>query len=99
MTSTAAARGKSPKSQVTRYQMYIDGKFVDAEGGKTFDVFDPATEAVIATCPAGGAKDVDMAAQAANTAFYDGWKAVTAQERGRILLRLAERIRARRTEL
>jgi len=99
MTSTAAARGKAPKSQVARYQMYIDGKFVDAQGGKTFDVFDPATEEVIATCPAGDAKDVDLAAQVAKKAFYDGWKAVTAQERGRILLRLAERIRARRAEL
>jgi len=99
MTSTAAARRKAPKSQVARYQMYIDGKFVDAQSGKTFDVFDPATEEVIATCPAGDAKDVDLAAQVAKKAFYDGWKAVTAQERGRILLRLAERIRARRAEL
>ena len=51
------------------------------------------------TCPAGDAKDVDLAAQVAKKAFYDGWKAVTAQERGRVLLRLAERIRARREEL
>jgi betaine-aldehyde dehydrogenase len=99
MTSTASARGKAPKTRVARYQMYIDGKFVDAQSGKTFDVYDPATEGVIATCPAGDAKDVDLAAQVAKKAFYDGWKAVTAQERGRILLRLAERIRARRAEL
>jgi betaine-aldehyde dehydrogenase len=99
MTSTATGRGKAPTSQVARYQMYIDGKFVDARSGKTFDVYDPATEAVIATCPAGDAQDVDLAARAANKAFYDGWKAVTAQERGRILLRLADRVRARRAEL
>src|SRR4051812_19568870 len=99
MTSTATARGKSPKSQVARYRMYIDGKFVDSQSGKTFNVYDPATEEVIATCPAGDARDIDHAAQSANKAFYDGWKGVTAQERGRILLRLAERIRARRTEL
>src|SRR5215212_1046606 len=99
MTSTAAARDTSAKSQVARYQMYIDGKFVEAQKGKRFDVYDPATEQVMATCPAGDAKDIDTAAQAANKAFYDGWKSVTAQERGRILLRLAERVRARRTEL
>jgi len=99
MTSTATARGKTPKSQGARYQMYINGKFGDAQSGKTFDVYDPATEAVIATCPAGDTKDVDLAAKAANKAFYDGWKAVTAQERGRILLRLADRVRARRDEL
>jgi betaine-aldehyde dehydrogenase len=99
MTSTAAARGKARKSQVAHYKMYVYGKFVDAQNGKTFNVFDPATEEVIATCPAGDAKDIDIAAKAASKAFYDGWKAVTAQERGRILLRLAERIRARRAEL
>ena len=53
----------------------------------------------IATVPAGSAADVDRAAKAATRAFYEGWRAVTAQERGRILFRLAERIRARRDEL
>jgi betaine-aldehyde dehydrogenase len=79
--------------------MYIDGKFVDAASGKTFDVYDPATEGVAATCPAGSAADIDRAAQAATRAFYEGWRSVTAQERGRILFRLAERVRARRAEL
>ena len=38
--------------------------------------------------------------KAAHRAFYEGgWKSVTAQERGRVLFRLAERIRARRSEL
>ena len=41
MTSTAAAQNKARKSEVTHYKMYIDGKFVDAKGGKTFDVYDP----------------------------------------------------------
>jgi betaine-aldehyde dehydrogenase len=99
MTSTAATPGKPLKSQVTHYQMYVDGKFVDAQAGNTFEVYNPATEEVIATCPAGDAKDIDIAAKAANKAFYDGWRAVTAQERGRILLRLAERVRGRRAEL
>jgi len=99
MTSTARASNKPRKSAVARYQMYIDGRLVDAKGGKTFEVYDPSTEEAIATVPAGGAADVDMAAKAATKAFYDGWKAVTAQERGRILLRLADRVRARRAEL
>src|SRR5439155_19406868 len=100
MTSTATARGKTRKSEVTPYQMYIDGKFVDAKSGKTFDVYDPSTEGVIAKVPAGGPADIDRAAKAAHRAFHaGGWKTVSAQERGRILLRLAERIRARRSEL
>ena len=99
MTSTARVSGKTRKSQAVSYKMYIDGRFVDAQGGKTFEVFDPSTEDAIATVPAGDARDIDAAARAATKAFYDGWKAVTAQERGRILLRLAERVRARRAEL
>jgi betaine-aldehyde dehydrogenase len=99
MTSTASVRGRSRKAKATPYQMYIDGQFVDAAKGQTFEVYDPATEESIATCPAGDAADIDRAARAATKAFYDGWRTVTAQERGRILFRLAERIRARRAEL
>jgi betaine-aldehyde dehydrogenase len=79
--------------------MYIGGQFVNGAKGRSFEVFDPATEDAIATCPAGDAADVDRAVQAARAAFYEGWRNVTAQERGRILFRLAERIRARRAEL
>ena len=86
-------------SHVRAYQMHIDGRFTDAAGGERLDVFDPATEEVLATCPAGTAADVDRAARAAKAAFYGGWRATTAQERGRVLFRLAERVRARRAEL
>jgi betaine-aldehyde dehydrogenase len=100
MTSAARAGGAAQNADVRRYQMYIDGKFIDAVGGETFEVFDPSTEGIIATCPAGGAEDVDHAVRAAQRAFYDdGWRGVSAQDRGRILFRLAERIRARRSEL
>jgi betaine-aldehyde dehydrogenase len=99
MTSTMASPAKAKAPGATPYQMYIDGKFVDAASGKRFDVFDPATESVIATCPAGEAADVARAAEAAKRAFYGGWRTTTAQERGRILFRLAERVRARRAEL
>src|SRR3954463_3674646 len=99
MTSTASVSSKGRKSKAAGYQMYIDGKFVDAAGGRTFEVYDPATEEVMATCPAADASDIDRAVQAAGRAFYDNWRGVTAQERGRILFRLADRIRARRAEL
>src|SRR3954468_21893003 len=99
MTSTASVSSKGRKSKAAGYQMYIDGKFVDAASGRTFEVYDPATEEAMATCPAGDASDIERAVQAATRAFYDNWRGVTAQERGRILFRLAERIRARRAEL
>jgi betaine-aldehyde dehydrogenase len=99
MTSTARESGRKQKSGAARYQMFIDGGFVDSGSGKSFEVFDPSTEEAIATVPLGNAADVDAAAKAASKAFYDGWRTVTAQDRGRILFRLAERVRERRAEL
>jgi len=96
-TAVNARARKTPTARV--YQMYVNGRFVDASNGKTFEVFDPATEEVIATCPDAGPEDVDEAARAAKAAFYGVWKATTAQERGRVLFRLADRVRARRSEL
>jgi betaine-aldehyde dehydrogenase len=84
---------------VQSYQMYIGGEWVAATSAKQLDVFDPATEQVIARVPAAAAADIDRAVQGARAAFRGGWKETTAQERGRVLLRLAERIRARKAEL
>jgi len=81
------------------YRMYINGKFVDAADKSTLPVYEPATEEVLATVPAGKAVDIDRAVAAAKTAFYEVWRGTNAQERGRILFRIAERIRARRSEL
>ena len=75
------------------YAMLIDGEAVQAASGRTFDVMNPATGEVMAKVPDAQAADVDRAVKAARQAF-DGWRDVTAQERGRILLRLAEKARA-----
>jgi len=74
---------------------YVDGRFVPARSGRTFEVLDPSTEEVIATVPDSGAADVDAAVAAARRAFDEGpWGRTTAQERGRVLFRLAEQVRA-----
>jgi betaine-aldehyde dehydrogenase len=74
--------------------MLIDGERVAAASGRTFDVMNPATGEVMAKVPDAQAADVDRAVKAARRAFDEGWRDVTAQERGRILLRLAEKARA-----
>src|SRR5581483_7438548 len=82
------------------YQLYIDGEFVDASGGGTVDVMDPSTGEVIARTPDANAADVDRAARAARAAFDAGpWKEATAQDRGRVLFKLAEIVRTRAGEL
>src|SRR6184192_3072946 len=82
------------KTDVKTYQMYVNGEFVDSKSTKTFEVFDPSTEDVIAHVPEAGPEDVNRAVAAARAAFDDGpWGSTTAQERGRVLFRLAEKIR------
>ena len=82
------------KTEVRTYQMYINGEWVDSKSSKTFPVYDPATEEVIAQVPDANAEDVNRAAAAAKAAFEDGpWASTTAQERGRVLFRLAEKVR------
>ena len=79
--------------------MLIDGERVAAASGRTFDVMNPATGEVLARVPDAQAVDVDRAVKAARRAFDEGWRDVTAQERGRILLRLAEKARAETKKL
>ena len=82
------------KSAVRKYQLYINGEFVPGHSGEMFPVYDPSTEEVIAEVPSADESDVNRAVAAARAAFDSGpWAQTTAQERGRILLRLAERIR------
>ena len=50
-------------------RMLIDGKLVDAEGGKTFDNINPATEEVLGPVADGTGADMQRAVDAARTAF------------------------------
>src|SRR2546428_1962116 len=82
------------KTDVRTYQMYINGDWVDSRSNKTFPVYDPANEEVLAQVPDSNVDDVNRAVAAAKAAFDDGpWSTTTAQERGRVLFRLAEKVR------
>jgi betaine-aldehyde dehydrogenase len=82
------------------YQLYINGDYVAPAATATIDVIDPATTEVIAKTPDASAADVDRAVAAARTAFDDGpWKNTTAQDRGRVLFKLAQIVRDRADEL
>src|SRR4051794_8287769 len=88
------------KTEVKTYKMFVNGEWVASASGKTFPVYDPSTEEVIAQVPESDAKDVDRAVSAAKQAFEEGpWSQTTAQNRGRILQRLSEKIRAEAAKL
>ena len=75
------------------YQTYIDGKWVDAASGKSFQTFDPYTGEPWATVPECDKVDVDRAVEAASRAFEAGpWPRMTPTERGRIMRRIAQLI-------
>ena len=80
----------------TPKQMFIDGCWVDAASGETFETVDPATGEAITTVPHGRAEDVDRAVAAARRAFDSGeWRRVTPAERQRLLWKIGEGILAR----
>jgi len=82
-------------TDVKTYQMVVNGERVESKSGKTFPVYDPSTEEIIAYVPDSDRDDVNRAVAAAKAAFEDGpWGSSTAQERGRVLFRLSEKIRA-----
>jgi phenylacetaldehyde dehydrogenase len=81
-------------------KMLIDGKWVGAASGKTFEVRNPATGAVIARVPEGDQADVDIAVRAARRAFESGpWPAMTPSERGKVVWRIGELISKYNDEL
>ena len=83
-----------------RTSLYIDGAFVPSDGTGAIDVIDPSTAATIAQTPDATAADLDRAVAAARRAFDEGpWRDATAQDRGRILFNLAQRVRDRAGEL
>jgi len=72
------------------YQTYIDGKFVDAASGKTFQTSNPYTGEPWALIPDCDKEDVDRAVKAAARAFESGpWPSMTQTARGKMLRRIA----------
>lgn len=82
------------------YKLWIDGQWVDSQGGGLMTIENPATGEKLAEVVDASPADVDRAVQAAQTAFYDGrWSKLTPGERSLALWKLADLIEARAPEL
>ena len=82
-----------------RGQAYIDGKWVDAASGETFETINPATGEVLARVASCDQADAELAVAHARRAFDGGeWSRLAPTRRKRVLLRLAELMEAHRTE-
>jgi gamma-glutamyl-gamma-aminobutyraldehyde dehydrogenase len=83
-----------------RTQLFIDGRFRDAQGGGRFVTENPATGQPIAEVAQGGSADVDAAVAVARRAADDGrWSRVSPGDRKRVLQRWADLIEANGREL
>lgn len=77
------------------YEMYIDGKFTAAKSGATRDIIDPANGELIAKVPESTKEDAVLAIKAARKAFDEGgWRKSLALDRGKLLFKVADLIRA-----
>lgn len=81
-------------------RMLIGGAWVDAQGGERLESVNPATGKVLASIPAGDARDVDLAVRAARDALNSSaWRDLTGAQRARLLWKMADLMEAHLDEL
>ena len=82
----------------TAYRMYVDGKWIESDGGVSFEARSPSTGQLIGTIPEGTRDDARRAVAAAGDAWRD-WAARSAFDRSAALRRVAEVIAERRDDM
>jgi aldehyde dehydrogenase (NAD+) len=95
MSSVQPVEANTPR----KYQLFIDGQWVDAESGKTFTTPNPATGENLAEVSEADKADIDKAVSAARRAFEGKWSRMSARDRGRILYKLSKLIEEHSSEL
>jgi phenylacetaldehyde dehydrogenase len=84
----------------TPRKLFIDGQWVDAASGQTFDTPNPATGETLAAVAEGDAEDINRAVGAARKAFDDGpWSRMTPSDRGRMIWKIGDLILEHADEL
>ena len=85
--------GRRPKDIQLPTGMFIDGRYVEATGGRRLETIDPATGLPFADFPAGTRDDVDRAVASSKSALKGAWRKTLPVERARTLMRTAALIR------
>ncbi|XP_021741567.1 aldehyde dehydrogenase family 2 member C4-like [Chenopodium quinoa] len=81
-------------------KLFINGEFVDAISGKSFETIDPRNGEVIASVAEGDKEDIDLAVKVAREAFDHGpWPRMSGYERGRVMMKFADLIEEHVEEL
>ena len=82
-------------------KLLIDGQWVEAASGRTFETINPATEEKLAEVAHGEKEDIDRAVRAARQAFaYDSpWRRMSPSARGKLIWRIGDLIEEHVEEL
>jgi aldehyde dehydrogenase (NAD+) len=80
-------------------RLFIDGKWVEAATGKTFETINPSTGAVLASVAEGDSEDIGRAVAAARRAFTGPWSKFKPFDRQNLLLKLADLVEQNFEEL
>uniref|UniRef100_A0A673HXU5 10-formyltetrahydrofolate dehydrogenase n=1 Tax=Sinocyclocheilus rhinocerous TaxID=307959 RepID=A0A673HXU5_9TELE len=82
------------------HQLFINGEFVDAEGGKTYKTINPTDGQAICDVSLAQISDVEKAVAAAKEAFEEGeWGKMNPRDRGKLLYKLADLMEQHQEEL
>ncbi len=85
-------------STLPEQKLYIDGGYVEAKSGESFETLNPATGEILCRVQQAGAEDVEHAVASARRGF-EAWSAMSGAERGRVLNRATRLLRERNEEL
>jgi aminomuconate-semialdehyde/2-hydroxymuconate-6-semialdehyde dehydrogenase len=81
-------------------KLFINGEYVNAISGETFDTINPSTNKKLATVASANEQDVELAVQVAQRTFESGiWSKMPVEERAKILCRMSDLIMERVGEL
>ena len=81
-----------------RYELFIDGRWMEPKTGRAFTTIDPATEEPLAEVAEAGQEDVDLAVRAAAEAWERWWRDLPGRERAKYLYRIARMLQERSRE-
>ncbi|KAM9994976.1 hypothetical protein ACTFIY_001162 [Dictyostelium cf. discoideum] len=88
------------KVQLPNTKLFINNEWVESISGKKLKTFNPTNGKLICEVSEGGKEDVDVAVKAARNALENGpWGKMTAEDRGKLILKLADLVDQHRDHL
>ncbi|TRY25508.1 aldehyde dehydrogenase [Brevibacillus sp. LEMMJ03] len=96
MSQTAQERERKIKDA----KLFINGEYIDAISGETFDTINPAINVKLASVANAGEEDVNKAIEVAQRTFESGvWSGMPVEERAKILCKMSDLVMERVDEL